>query len=61
MMLDEYNGTLRFRMRLYNSFGYSATLAPMNNTLRAAMGTMLPRRALIEYQTTGIREVNEWT
>jgi hypothetical protein len=60
MMLDEYNGVLRFRMRLYNSFGYSVSLGPMNDTLRGMVGPTLPKRVLVEFQTRGIREVPDW-
>jgi len=60
IMLDELNGSLRFRMRLYNSFGYTAMLAPLNGPLRALIGSRLPKRVLIEYETTGIREVQVW-
>jgi len=60
MMLDEFGGALRFQMRLYNSFGYTATLAPLNGSLRALIGSRLPKRILIEYETTGIRETQAW-
>ena len=60
MMLDELNGSLRFGMRLYNSFGYTAMLAPLNGPLRAQIGLQLPKRVLIEYETNGIREVPVW-
>jgi hypothetical protein len=60
MMLDEFHGSLRFRIRLYNSFGYTAMLAPLNAPLRALIGLQLPKRVLIEYKTTGIREVDAW-
>lgn len=60
MMLDEFNGSLRFRMRLYNSFGYTAILAPLGKSLRVLIGSQLPKRVLIEYETTGIREVPVW-
>jgi hypothetical protein len=59
VMLDVSDGTLRFRMRLYNSFGYSATLGVLSEPLRAFLEPSLPKRVLIEYQTTGIREVLE--
>ena len=60
MMLDEHNGMLRFRMRLYNSFGYSLSLAAMNDTLRVAMRPTLPKRVVVEFQTGGIREAIDW-
>lgn len=61
MMLDEFDGSLRFRMRLYNSFGYSAMLAPLDAPLRGLIGPRLPKRVSIEYETTGIRETGSWT
>jgi hypothetical protein len=60
MMLDEFNGSLRFRMRLYNSFGYTAVLAPINSALRALIGSNLPKRVLIDYAGAGIQEVAAW-
>jgi hypothetical protein len=60
MMLDEFGDFLRFQMRLYNSFGYTAMLAPLDGPLRALIGSQLPKRVLIEYETTGIREVEAW-
>jgi hypothetical protein len=60
MMLDEYNGVLCFRMRLYNSFGYSVSLAPMNDAWRVMMGPTLPKRVVVEFQTSGIKEVPDW-
>jgi hypothetical protein len=52
MMLDEFSGSLRFQMRLYNRLGYTAMLsAPLNGSLR------LPKRVSIEHETTGIYEI----
>jgi hypothetical protein len=47
-------------MRLYNHFGYRATLAPLNPSLRTAIGEHLPKRASVEYKSNGIREVHAW-
>jgi len=60
MMLDEYRGVLRFRMRLYGSFGYEATLAPSIPALPASIAAELPRRVLVEHAGAGIREVASW-
>lgn len=60
IMLDECNGSLRFRMRLYSRFGYTAILAPLCESLRVIIGLQLPKRVLIDYETTGIREVPVW-
>jgi hypothetical protein len=59
MMLDDFNGSLRFQMRLYNSFGYAANLASLRGPLRSLIA-QLPRRILIEYETIGIHEVPDW-
>lgn len=56
LMLDEHLGALRFRMRLYNSFGYESILAPST----AALALDLPKRILVEHAGAGIREVNTW-
>jgi HNH endonuclease len=61
MMLDEFDGSLRFRMRLYNSFGYTAVLAPLNQALKTMFGSTLPKRVLVEYESVGMREVATWT
>lgn len=61
MMLDESNGSLRFQMRLYNNFGYTAILAPLSESLRVHIESQFPKRFLIYYETTGIREVPVWT
>ena len=61
LMLDEFQGALRFRMRLYNSFAYECTLANLSSPLRALIGSMLPKRVLVEYATAaGIHEVPTW-
>lgn len=60
MMLDEFQGLLRFRLRLYNNFGYTAILAPLGENLQGPLRSQLPRRVLIEYETAGIREVPAW-
>jgi len=60
MMLDEFDGQLRFRMRLYNSFGYVALLAPMDRPLRTIIASTVPRLVLVEYEGIGIREVATW-
>jgi HNH endonuclease len=60
MMLDEFEGGLRFRMRLYDSFGYTVSLAHLNESLRALIRSQLPKRILVEYERTGIREVQAW-
>lgn len=60
MMLDDFNGSLRFRMRLYKSFGYTATLGRPHSSLRTLIWSNLPRRVMIEYKTVGIHEVQSW-
>jgi hypothetical protein len=57
MMLDEYRGALRFRMRLYGSFGYEAILDSSIAELPASIAAGLPRRVLVEHAGAGIQEV----
>ncbi|KAF2991378.1 methyltransferase domain-containing protein (plasmid) [Methylocystis sp. MJC1] len=60
LMLDDDNGNLRFRMRLYNSFGYTCVLAGITPTLSKKMAPTLPRRVIVEFNGGGIREVSAW-
>ena len=50
-------GILRFRMRLYNSFGYYAHLGLVPPELRGKIGT---RRVVVDFLTGGMREVDTW-
>lgn len=60
LMLDEHKGALRFRMRLYNSDGYTATLGKITDELRSQVGQHLPTRVVVRYNTTGVTEVPSW-
>lgn len=60
MMIDEFNGTIRFRMRLYNHFCYTAILVTLNEQLRKQIILKLPKRILVDYQSSGIQEVQVW-
>lgn len=60
MMLDVHQGALRFRMRLYGSFGYEAILAPSIAALATPITDGLPRRVLVDHARAGIHEVASW-
>lgn len=60
MMLDVHQGALRFRMRLYGSFGYEAILAPSVATLAGPIAAGLPKRVLVDHAGAGIHEVASW-
>ena len=57
MMLDEFAGTLRFRIRLYGSLGYECVLGPATRKIRESVG---PRRASVDFAGDGIQSVSEW-
>lgn len=60
MMLDVHQGALRFRMRLYGSFGYEAILAPSIAAVVAPIAAGLPKRVLVHHAGAGIHEVASW-
>jgi len=60
LMLDQVGDLLRFRMRLYGSFGYEAILATVDYSLQSLFAKHLPKKVLVEYETVGIREVQDW-
>jgi len=58
MQLDlAEDGILRFRLRLYDSFGYYAHLGVVPAEMRSAIST---RRVSVRSATDGIREVDHW-
>lgn len=59
-MLDIDGGRLRFRMRLYNSFGYAGVLAELDSSLADHLARSLPRRAVADFMGAGIRETFPW-
>ena len=57
LMLDEFNGTVRFRLRLYGHMGYECILARATPATRRHIGI---RRAVVDFAGDGIRSVSEW-
>ena len=57
LMLDIFRGQLCFRMRLYGHLGYESILAPATSEIRSAVTTS---RVVVDFDSTGIREVSEW-
>ena len=57
LMLDEFRGTVRFRLRLYGHMGYESKLAKATPATRQLIGT---RRAVVDFADDGIRSVSEW-
>ncbi|RTL63137.1 MAG: hypothetical protein EKK41_24125 [Hyphomicrobiales bacterium] len=58
LMLDlTSDGILRFRVRLYNSFGYYAHLGPIPPDLRSTIST---RRVVVDFTSSGMREVAQF-
>jgi hypothetical protein len=55
-MLDLDGHKVRFQMRLYDSFGYSCTLAELDSALANHFARSLPKRAVVDFMGTGIRE-----
>ncbi len=56
LMIDVYNGQVRFRMRLYGHMAYTATLAvtlPPGRSLST-------ERVILDYAGAGIRQVSAW-
>ena len=58
LMLDIVDGQLRFRMRLYGHLGYECILAMATANIRKRIATS---RAVVDFESTGIREVSKWT
>jgi hypothetical protein len=58
LMLDFHRGQLRVRLRFYGSLGYEGVLAPATTQLRAAVST---KRFVVDYETTGIRPLSDWS
>ena len=50
-------GFLRFRLRLYGHLGYCAILGPLPSELRSSFRT---RRVIVDFASSGIREVETW-
>jgi hypothetical protein len=50
-------GLLRFRLRLYGHLGYCAILGPLPAELRSGFRT---RRVVVDFASSGIREVETW-
>ena len=57
LMLDIFRGKLCFRMRLYSHLGYESILAPATSEIRRAITTS---RVVVDFDSTGIREVSKW-
>ena len=57
LMLDEFGGSVRFRIRLYEHVGYECVLGPATPRTREVIGT---RRACVEFAGRGIRGVDAW-
>ena len=57
LMLDEFRGAVRFRLRLYGHMGYECILAKATPDTRRLIGT---RRAVVDFVGDGIRSVSEW-
>lgn len=57
LMLDIFRGKLCFRMRLYGHVGYESILAPATSEIKSAVTTS---RVVVDFDSTGIREVSEW-
>ena len=58
LMLDEFGGTVRFRLRLYGHMGYECILAVATPATRQLIGT---RRAVVDFAGDGTRTVSEWS
>ena len=58
LMLDEYAGTLRFRIRLYGTLGYECDLGRTTSTVQGRIATA---RAVVDFSGEGIRKVAEWS
>ena len=58
LMLDEYGGTMRFRIRLYGTLGYECKLGPVTPKIRERIGTA---RAAVDFGGQGLRKVSEWS
>ena len=57
LMLDEFDGTVRFRIRLYGHIGYECVLGQAMLRTREKVGT---QRASVDFADKGIRRVEEW-
>ena len=57
LMLDEFSGAVRFRLRLYGHMSYECVLAMARSATRQLIGT---RRAVVDFAGHGIRSVSEW-